>query len=554
MSQPARSVRPGRSLTLWIPCADGSANGWSTPSIVDAPDHGTLTDLGFGEYFKYTPNAGYTGPDAAVLRLTTRAGQAEVKLSIDVTASANVPPGCYADPPRVTRGPVGFTRSCNDGDGDELTFALSDPPDNGVISGDVARGSGTYTPNAGFAGLEKFTYTASDGHGGSASVEHTIRVRSPEGNVRPICRGGGYGGSVNQPLSMMRVCEDADGDPLTLEVTVPPQHGTIAEDWPGQLIWTPHTGFVGRDYLTVVADDGRSKSAPTTISFESRDYNQPQPPICRPLAANVAVGMARPLELKCQFPGDWDMEIIQHPEHGGLSAIAADGTVTYTPHPGYTGQDAFLYRPKKGGVIGQPALVTLDVKDAVPLPEDVTDERAIGPEPRPDPTPTPDPDSKPDPETKPDPAKPGPDGGTPAPPARVTPQVLAPSLRDVALQAMKTALRAVTADLGNAQVFVAAATPKPGTRRTKMLAIACPQACTARVKAKLVAGRRSAPMGTQSKPVAKGAAVAFGYGITAAQRRRLGRPKRAVLILDVNLRDADGTTHRSQIRVRVVLR
>ena len=66
----------------------------------------------------------------------------------------------------------------NDSDvdvGDTLTAAVASGPANGTL---ILSGSGgfTYTPATTFAGIDSFTYTASDGHGGSATATVTINV------------------------------------------------------------------------------------------------------------------------------------------------------------------------------------------------------------------------------------------------------------------------------------------------------------------------------------------------------------------------------------------
>lgn len=61
-----------------------------------------------------------------------------------------------------------------DVDNDPLTYTITDSPDNGSLSGSGA--SRTYTPNAGFAGVDQFTVQASDGFGGTDTAVITVRV------------------------------------------------------------------------------------------------------------------------------------------------------------------------------------------------------------------------------------------------------------------------------------------------------------------------------------------------------------------------------------------
>jgi len=61
--------------------------------------------------------------------------------------------------------------------GTELSITQASPPANGsaVISG----GAITYTPSAGFAGTDSFSYTIRDSFGQSASATVTVTVNPP---------------------------------------------------------------------------------------------------------------------------------------------------------------------------------------------------------------------------------------------------------------------------------------------------------------------------------------------------------------------------------------
>lgn len=73
-----------------------------------------------------------------------------------------------------------ITLNGTDANGDTLTYAITDAPDNGTLTGSGA--SRTYTPNNGFAGTDSFTYSVSDGFGGTDTATVTINVR-PETTI-----------------------------------------------------------------------------------------------------------------------------------------------------------------------------------------------------------------------------------------------------------------------------------------------------------------------------------------------------------------------------------
>jgi hypothetical protein len=73
-----------------------------------------------------------------------------------------------------TQTAVPITLDTGDANGDSLTYTITNPPDNGTLSGSGA--SRTYTPAVGFAGTDSFTYSVNDGFGGTDTATVTIRV------------------------------------------------------------------------------------------------------------------------------------------------------------------------------------------------------------------------------------------------------------------------------------------------------------------------------------------------------------------------------------------
>lgn len=88
---------------------------------------------------------------------------------------------------------VAITLAANDGEGDALTFAIVDVPQTGTLSGTPPEVA--YAPNAGFVGVDSFTFTATDGQSGSnvATVSITVNASSAAGLVAhwPLDEAGG---------------------------------------------------------------------------------------------------------------------------------------------------------------------------------------------------------------------------------------------------------------------------------------------------------------------------------------------------------------------------
>jgi hypothetical protein len=76
--------------------------------------------------------------------------------------------------PLYVAGP-GPLEQVTDPDGDSVYMDVSSPPSNGMFR-PYSDGAFSYEPNAGFVGLDSFTFTAGDGNGGSALGTVTINV------------------------------------------------------------------------------------------------------------------------------------------------------------------------------------------------------------------------------------------------------------------------------------------------------------------------------------------------------------------------------------------
>lgn len=126
-----------------------------------------------------TPLAG----GATTLSATIKdfAGNISHKATVSFTIGINQPPVAVDDTATTTAGtPVNVSVLTNDSDpdGDALTVTSFTQGANGTVT--FVANVATYTPAAGLTGNDSFTYTISDGHGGSATATVNVSV-SPTG-------------------------------------------------------------------------------------------------------------------------------------------------------------------------------------------------------------------------------------------------------------------------------------------------------------------------------------------------------------------------------------
>jgi VCBS repeat-containing protein len=125
----------------------------------------------------YTPNANFNGTDSFAYTVSDGNGGTSIA-TVNVTVNpVNDAPVANNDTATTNEDtPVSVNVVANDSDveGDSLTVSGVTQGANGTVT--FADGSVTYTPNANFNGSDSFTYTVSDGNGGTATAKVSVTV------------------------------------------------------------------------------------------------------------------------------------------------------------------------------------------------------------------------------------------------------------------------------------------------------------------------------------------------------------------------------------------
>src|SRR5262249_39028176 len=136
-----------------------------------------------------------------------------------------------------------------------------------------------YTPNAGYAGSDSFTYQAKDPSNALSAVTTVTLTVNPGVNQAPVAADDSYDISENSVLMVTAVsgvlANDSDPDFDMLHafgyvdrlMLVAPAHGSLNLNTDGSFDYTPDSGYSGTDSFTYVANDGTADSNVATVTL-----------------------------------------------------------------------------------------------------------------------------------------------------------------------------------------------------------------------------------------------------------------------------------------------
>ena len=339
-------------------------------SSVEDPPHGTAS-LNNGAYITYTPDPGYFGADSFLYTVADgHNGVASAKVSVLVRPATNHAPVAVTDNFTVSDRVTAVVDGINtlrpvandyDADADVLSITAKTDPAHGTVS--IVGGSVVeYVPTVSYTGTDTFTYTISDGRGGSSTGTVSLTL----GNAPPTAGPDNVAAQRSTPVTFDPRLNDRDpnGDVITVSaIATAPTKGVATLNPDQTITYQANVGVSGTDTLAYTLSDARGGLAtgPVTIAISGNTA---------PIARNDAISMSGSAVTFDPRANDSDAEGdplaivgVTQPAHGTVTHNPATSTVTYTPPGGYTGVDSFTYTiaDDEGGVatatVGVNALV-----------------------------------------------------------------------------------------------------------------------------------------------------------------------------------------------------
>ena len=260
-----------KSVTIAVLANDFDPDGDPmTVTAVTRPANGTAVINGTApnNTVTYTSKTGFTGADTFSYTVSDGKGAtASAKVTVTVSTPPNHPPVAADDSALTSKNKavaIAVLANDSDPDGDPLTIASVSTAANGTVAASATRV--TYTPNKNFLGTDGFTYTITDGRGGSASARVTVSV--VEGaNHPPKAMNDTATTTQGRPVTIPVAANDtdADGDTLTASSVTQPSNGMAVTNGNGSVTYSPNSGFTGTDQFQYTVSDGRGGSATARV-------------------------------------------------------------------------------------------------------------------------------------------------------------------------------------------------------------------------------------------------------------------------------------------------
>ena len=381
------------ALVLGASDPDGDA---LTYILVTLPAHGTL--VGEGANRIYQASADYFGPDTFQFRVNDGLLDSEIAtIEIDVAPIDDAPTGDDQNLVLDEDSTVSLRLAGRDPEGLPVTFTLRSLPANGSlvgaggvvitsVTGDaIDSDSLSYVPAVDFNGDDGFSFTVSDGTSSSvlASVSLTVRPVNDSPEVAALHLSTLEDTSVAFDLSAI----DVDGAPVggfSFILLSGPAHGALLSGdvpiatYPFAAGTAPAPTFQpGHDRtdtvtFAYVASDGALQSAPATVTIDIAPVNDAPVAVSGsysvPEDSLVAVSLSGsdvdgdPLTFTVASGPTAGVLIIEGVPVASYPATGITvGSITYRPHPDFSGSDSFDYVVNDGTVDSATATIGLEV-------------------------------------------------------------------------------------------------------------------------------------------------------------------------------------------------
>ena len=234
-----------------------------------------------------------------------------------------------------------------DVDGNALTLSSVSNASNGSVTSN-SNNTVTYTPNNHFNGSDQFTYSISDGNGGTATGTVSLTINPVEDPPVAVADTTALAEDNSITISVLTNDSDPDGNALSISNVATPTNGVATTNNNNTITYTPTANFNGTDQFTYSINDGNGNTATTTVHITVTPTEDP------PIAVNDAATLDEdnPIiieVLKNDIDPDGDAIAILNVSNASNGSVASNNnTITYNPKHNFNGTDQFTYSISDG--------------------------------------------------------------------------------------------------------------------------------------------------------------------------------------------------------------
>ena len=351
--------------------------------------HGTVGQE--GNSLKYTPDADYNGADN--FGYTISDGNSTVTATVYVTINPiNDAPAAVDDSAVVDEDSnvvIAVLANDTDVDGDTLSIAEFTQGSHGTV--ELADNKLRHTPNANYNGADSFSYTISDGNGGTVTATVNVTINSI--NDVPVAANETV--TVNEDstklVDVLVNDTDADGDTLSITGFAQGSDGVVSQE-ADSLRYRPNANYNGADSFSYTISDGNGgtvtatvnvtinpiNDAPTAVAGEDVQTGNATPAAVsgNPAAAAYSDNMAGWFE---DIDADELIYVVVSAEDESLNDVSGDvvtdgAGITYTPAGAQADQDVTIVVKANDGTTDSTGNVTITVTvGSVPADADLSE-------------------------------------------------------------------------------------------------------------------------------------------------------------------------------------
>jgi len=337
---------------------DSDADGDTLTAIkVTDPAHGTVT-LNPDGSFTYKPVANYYGPDSFTYKANDGVLDSNIATVTFAIVSVNDPPIANDDfyttdeDVRIIIATPGVLANDTDIDGGTLVRYTMTFPSHGTLQAFYTDGGFIYKPDAGWSGIDTFTYTCHDSGPNGASAPATVTITVNYVNDPPVAKPAILTVQEDQVFTGSLVASDEEGEPLTYILVTPPITGTVVLDpATGNFTYTPKPNFNDGDTFVYKVTTGTVDSNLARIDINITPV--PDAPIAQDDALTLDEDATVEINVLANDsdPDGDALTIVDYTQPAHCSSgfyHMGNGVFQYMPEFNYVGTDSFTYTVSDG--------------------------------------------------------------------------------------------------------------------------------------------------------------------------------------------------------------